>query len=90
MRQNILLVALSAATVATAQERNFTVNIAGLDRSLKCMHPSPIVLFPCVLGLTMAQPIGVLRNITLAAYSATTARLPMTAKRYARSRGVGF
>lgn len=35
MRQNILLVALSAATVATAQERNFTVDIAGLDRSLK-------------------------------------------------------
>jgi hypothetical protein len=54
MRQNILLVALSAATVVSAQEGNFTVNIPGLDRGLKGMHPSLTILFLCALGLTMA------------------------------------
>ncbi|KAH6854214.1 hypothetical protein B0I37DRAFT_24278 [Chaetomium sp. MPI-CAGE-AT-0009] len=35
MRQNVLLVALSAATVAIAAERNFTINTSAVEPSVK-------------------------------------------------------
>lgn len=38
MRQNILLVALSVATVASAAERNFTIDTSTIKPSLKGMR----------------------------------------------------
>lgn len=84
MRQNVVLVALSALTVASAQNqdqgRNFTVDPNSVKPSLKGMSMDRQLHFSKgIRELTTSQPIGVVRNITLAARSATMLRLPTTA-----------